>query len=171
MGSTKRLVYISLLVAQAIVLSYIENLIPLHLGVQGAKLGLANVITLIALYALGYKSTWLVIFARTLLTAIMFGNFSAYIYSVSGAIISFCFMAFLFQYKNRISLPFISIIGAITHNLGQLLVAAIYIENYKVFLVYSPFLILIAIPTGLFVGICSQFVLSYLDKTGFNLKL
>lgn len=170
MNNTKRLVYTSLLIAQAMVLSYVENSIPLHIGIQGAKLGLANIITLISLYTLSYKSTLFIIFSRTLLVAAMFGNFSNYLYSISGALVSFCFMAFLYQYKNNFSLPFISIVGAITHNLGQLTVAAIYIENLKFFFVYSPFLILVAIPTGLLIGICSKTLLLYLSKTGFNFK-
>ncbi len=161
----------SLLIAQAIVLSYVENSIPIHLGVQGAKLGLANIITLISLYTLGLKSTLLIICSRTLLAAAMFGNFNSYIYSMTGALVSFCFMAFFFRYKDRISLPFISIIGAITHNLGQIAVAAIYIENYRIILVYSPLLVLIALPTGFLIGICSKSLLSYLLKSGFKFKV
>lgn len=171
MKSTKRLVYMSLLIAQAMVLSYIESLIPLHFGIQGAKLGLANIVTLVSLYTLNLRSTLLIICARTLLTAAMFGNFNSYIYSLAGALVSFCFMAFLLRYQNRVSLPFISIVGAITHNLGQLTIAAIYIENHRIILVYWPFLVLIAVPTGLLIGVCSQYLLSYLSKTGFKFKV
>lgn len=169
MMKTRKLVYISLLVAQAIILNYIERaFIPLNTGIPGAKLGLANIITLISLNTLSLKSTFLVILARTALSASMFGNVSGFIYALSGAVLSFLVMTLLLKSK-RVSLLTISIIGAISHNIGQLISAAIFIENSKIF-IYLPFLVLIAIPTGLFIGVVSKGLLKYLYKTDLYFK-
>ncbi len=168
MKNTKKIVYISLLIAQAMILNYMERLIPFNAGIPGAKLGLANIITLVSLETLSMKSTFLVIITRTTLSAAMFGNVSAYIYSVCGALLSFVVMAVCVKSK-KVSLIAVSIIGALFHNFGQLSAAAVIIENYKIG-VFLPFLILIAIPTGLFVGTCSKGLLSYLCRTDLYFK-
>ena len=171
MIKTKKLVYISLLVAQAMVLNYLERFIPISIitAIPGAKLGLANIITMVSLKTLSIKNVLIVIFVRTLLSAVMFGSLSGYIYSLSGAILSFIIMALLTKNK-KISLITISIFGAIFHNIGQLAAAAAVIENYRLITYYLPFLILIAIPTGLFVGACSKGLLSYLYRTNLYFK-
>ncbi len=168
MKNTKKLVYISLLIAQAMVLNYVEKLIPFNVGIPGAKLGLANIITLISLNTLSLKSALLIVITRSTLSAAMFGNVSGFIYSLSGALLSFAVMAFLMKTK-KLSLMTISIIGAIFHNIGQLSAAAVIIANYKIG-IFLPFLVLIAIPTGLFVGTCSKGLLSYLYRTDLYFK-
>ncbi len=168
MKNTKKITYISLLIAQAMILNYVERLIPFNVGIPGAKLGLANIITLVCIETLNLKNTLIVILLRTTLSAAMFGNVSAYIYSVCGALLSFAVMAFCIKSK-KISLITISIIGAIFHNLGQLSAAAVIIENYRIG-IFLPFLVLIAIPTGLFVGTCSKGLLSYLYRTDLYFK-
>lgn len=168
MKNTRKLVFISLLVTQAMVLNYIER--PLEIGIPGAKLGLANIITLISLYTLDLKTTLVIIFARTTLSAAMFGNFTGYIFALSGGLVSFFVMALLIKFFNKkISLIFLSIMGAMSHNIGQLATAALSVENYKI-IIYLPVLILVAIPTGLFVGICSKGLLSYLYRTDLFFK-
>lgn len=169
-NNTKRLVFISILVAQAMVLSWLESMIPFTPGIPGAKLGLANIITLIALSTLDFKSSLTIVLMRTILTSFLFGTMSSLLYSLSGGLLSLVIMAVVLRvFPKSFSLVAISIIGAIAHNLGQLLMAAIVIENANI-LYYLPFLMLLAIPTGLFVGIVTRYLLPYLKRFGFQFQ-
>lgn len=168
--NTKKLVFISILVAQAMVLSWLESLIPFTPGIPGAKLGLANIITLIALSTMDFKSSLTIVLMRTTLTSFMFGTMSSLLYSLAGGLLSLVVMAILLKVLPKsFSLIAISIIGAIAHNLGQLLMAAFVIENANI-LYYLPFLMLLAIPTGLFVGIVTRYLLPYLRRFGFQFQ-
>ena len=166
MNRTKRLVYIALLTAIAMILSYVESLIPAFIPSPGAKIGLPNIVTLLALDTLGMPIALLIVIARVLLTGFMFGSMSAILYSLAGGILSWLVMGFLFRIKkDGLSIYFISIMGAISHNVGQLIVAALVIQNKNLFLYYLPFLLLIAIPTGLLIGVIGKRLLRYLKKT------
>lgn len=161
---TRQLVFIAVLVAQGMVLSYIERLIPVPFIVPGAKIGLANIVTLTAICLLTFKQSGAVVLLRILLTASTFGSLSSFLYSFSGGVLSF-FIMFVFSrvFKNDLSLMTISIIGAITHNLGQLLVAAFMIKSLLV-LGYLPMLLVVAIPTGIFVGVVAKFLITHLER-------
>ena len=166
---TRKLVYISMLVAQAMILSYVESLLP-AIPIQGAKLGLANIATLLALSTLSFKESLMIVVARTFLSSFMFGNMTVLIYSLTGGIFSLIAMYFTLKLSNNnFSLIGVSIIGAIFHNAGQLSVAVLILQNRNVFLLW-PYLLLVAIPTGLFIGISSNYLLKYLLKGNFNFK-
>ncbi|QSX08968.1 Gx transporter family protein [Alkalibacter rhizosphaerae] len=168
-NNTKRLVFISMLVTQAMILSYIETLLP-AIPIQGAKLGLANIATVLALSTLPLRSCLLIVVARTFLTGLLFGNMASIIYSISGGILSLLAMFLMMRmFNNTMSLVSVSILGAIMHNLGQLGVAMIILENSRL-IVLLPYLFLIAIPTGLFVGMVSKYLLRYLSSNHFNFK-
>ncbi len=169
MGSfkTRRLVFIALLIAQAIILNYVETILGFNLGIPGAKLGLANIITLIALFTLPFKDVVFVVFVRNMLVSAMFGSLYVFIYSICGGLLSLFAMYLLLKVsKKRISIFAVSISGAIAHNIGQLLVASFVISSLKI-MVYLPFLVLIAIPTGLAIGIASKTLLKYLKRSNF----
>ena len=167
--STKKMVFIGLLIAQAMVLNYVEGFIPIPLGIPGAKIGLANIVTVISLYTLAPKTTFFIVLGRTLLSTLLFGNVSVFLYSFSGALLSFMVMALIYKkLKDKVSIPMLSIIGAIFHNVGQVLMASLIIQNPRLIVVYLPILIIIAIPTGLFVGLASKTLLSYLKIDRFN---
>ena len=169
-SNTRKLVFLSLLVAQAMVLSWLESMIPFTPGIPGAKLGLANIVTLIALSTMDFKSSFTVVVMRTTLTSFLFGTVSALLYSLSGGLLSLIVMALVLKIlPNSFSLMAVSIIGAIAHNLGQLLMAALVIENLNI-LYYLPFLMLLAIPTGLFVGIVTRYLLPYLKRFGYQFQ-
>jgi heptaprenyl diphosphate synthase len=169
-SNTRKLVFLSLLVAQAMVLSWLESMIPFTPGIPGAKLGLANIVTLIALSTLDFKSSFTIVVMRTTLTSFLFGTVSSLLYSLSGGLLSLVVMALVLKFLPKsFSLMAVSIIGAITHNLGQLLMAALVIENVNI-LYYLPFLMLLAIPTGLFVGIVTRYLLPYLKRFGFQFQ-
>lgn len=168
-NNTKKLVYISMLVTQAMILSYIESMLP-AIPIQGAKLGLANIATVIALSTLDFKSCLLIVVTRTLLTGLLFGNMASIIYSLTGGILSFLAMYIVMKlFGTSLSLVSISIVGSVFHNLGQLGIAMLILSNAKL-AILLPYLFIIAIPTGLFVGLVSNYLLKYLSKNNFNYK-
>lgn len=166
-----RLVILSLYVAMALILSYIESLIPLPLPIPGAKIGLPNIITLVSLLTLGWPLTLLVVIARIFLSGFLFGGGFSIVYSLGGGLLSLLVMSLLLHFfKNRISIILVSVFGAITHNLGQVIVAAIVVQTTSL-LLYFLFLMLLAIPTGLFIGITARELMRLLNKTTIFAKL
>ena len=166
-----RLVILSLYVAMALILSYIESLIPLPLPIPGAKIGLPNIITLVSLLTLGWPLTLLVVIARIFLSGFLFGGGFSIVYSLGGGLLSLLVMSLLLHFfKDKISIILISVFGAITHNLGQVIVAAIVVQTTSL-LLYFLFLMLLAIPTGLFIGITARELMRLLNKTTIFAKL
>ncbi len=161
-----RLVLLSLLVSLALILSYVESFIPLPLPVPGAKLGLPNIVTMISLFLLGWPLALLIVVARIFLSGFMFGNFFSIFYSLAGGLLSLLVMASLYRFfKNRVSLILISVFGSIFHNLGQVIVAALVLQNINLFFLYFPLLMFIGILTGIVTGIMAQGLLSLLEKS------
>lgn len=163
-----KLVFVALLVAQALVLTWIERFIPLPifaLSVPGFKLGLANIFTMVALYTINPTSTLLMVVMRVVLAALLFSNLSAFLYSMAGGILSFLVMYLLkVVFKDTFSKIGISVAGAFAHNLGQLLMAAAVLSNLRI-LTGLPMLTILAIPTGFFVGMTANFMLEHLSRT------
>ncbi|NTW73035.1 MAG: Gx transporter family protein, partial [Eubacteriaceae bacterium] len=117
------------------------------------------------------KSCFLIVIARTLLSGLLFGSMASIIYSMTGGLLSLVVMYFMMRIlKNEISLVSVSIAGAIFHNIGQLGVAMLVLANTRLILL-MPYLLIIAIPTGLFVGVVSNYLLKYLRRSNFNFKL
>ncbi|MBM7562368.1 Gx transporter family protein [Fusibacter tunisiensis] len=163
-GKTRLLVFISVLVAQGMVLSFIERMIPFPFIAPGAKLGLANIVTVTAVYLLTFKEAAAVVLLRIFLTAATFGSLSSFLYSLAGGVLSLLVMAGIVKvFRNDFSLIGVSIAGAIFHNLGQLLVASFMINSFLV-LTYLPILMIVAIPTGLFVGFVARYLIAYLER-------
>ncbi|MDK9710406.1 Gx transporter family protein [Acidaminobacter sp.] len=164
-SKTRTMVLIAVLVAQAIVLSLVERMIPFNFNVPGAKLGLANIVTLTAIYLLPFRQSFLVVTLRILMTAFIVGSFSSFLYSLAGGYLSYFIMALLvyLDFKNLGTIG-ISVVGAVAHNLGQLLMAAFIIQNAFI-LGYLPMLMLAAIGTGIAVGLTVQYLLKALKAT------
>lgn len=165
MKKTSRIVYIGLLVAQALVLHIVERSIPVPFITPGAKLGLANLITVIALYTLeSKKDAFLVLFLRLTLGTMFGGNLSSFMYSASGGILSFLSMCIVKDlFKDKVSIIGVSSAGAIFHNVGQLIIASLIVKNIGVML-YLPILSTIGIGTGIFIGITANYAVSHLKK-------
>lgn len=165
MNKTSKMVYISLLVAQALVLFIFERMIPVPFITPGAKLGLANIVIVIALYTLdNYKEVFLVIFLRLLLSTMFGGNLSSLMFSLFGSVFSFLIMVVIKEvFKDKVSIIGVSSAGGVFHNIGQLLVAAYIVKNIGVML-YLPALSIAGIVTGIFVGITANFVVNHLKK-------
>lgn len=170
---TRKLTIIAVLLAQAIVLHLFESLIPLPFPIPGVKLGLANIVTLLALLLFDFKSAFIIAFLRTVLGSLLSGtllNISFFL-SFSGAMVSTCLMALLIKLsrtlgcKSYFSILGISIAGAAAHNLGQLAMAALLIKHIAIFY-YLPVMLLSSVPTGLLTGLLLRELLKYLESSG-----
>lgn len=145
-----RVAYFGVFTALALIFSYIESLIPFQIGIPGVKLGLANLIIVIALYKLNLKETYLLSIVRVLLSGFLFGNYFSIIYSLAGGLFSLTVMVFL-KRQRGFSIMGISIAGGVCHNIGQLVVAMIVVETYSV-IYYFPVLLVAGMITGFFIG-------------------
>lgn len=155
MKQLRKLIFLSLLVSLGLALSIIESMIPIPILLPGMKLGLANIVCLITLVLFGYKEAFIIAILRALVFALATGGFSGLAYSLSGAILSTLAMAIVYRYfSSCFSLIGVSIFGAIFHNVGQLLAASLIMENFKIFS-YLPFMTLLSLFTGYFVGLSS----------------
>ncbi len=163
MNKTFRIVIISLFVAQSLVLYVIEGMLPVPFIAPGAKLGLANLITVIALYALPRrKDVCLILLLRIILATAFGGGINAFLYSVAGAVLSLGSMMML-KKTGKFSLLGVSAAGGIFHNLGQVLVAAAVVENIKI-LLYLPILAVAGTGTGILIGVTAWITLRHLQK-------
>ncbi len=145
---------LGLFLALALICSYIETLIPISFGIPGIKLGLTNIVVILALYKLGAKSALAISVLRILLAGFMFGNMFSILYSLAGGLLSFFFMVLL-KKTGKYKMISISAVGGMTHNLGQIIVAAIVVENMNLFY-YYPILLIAGVITGVLIGIAAQ---------------
>ncbi|OUP84966.1 heptaprenyl diphosphate synthase [Lachnoclostridium sp. An169] len=152
-----RAAYFGVFTALALILSYIESLIPIHFGIPGAKLGLANLIIVIVLYRTGWRDALLLSVVRIVLSGFIFGNLFAVVYSLAGGILSLAVMALL-KKSSAFSVVGVSLAGGVCHNLGQLTVAMIVVETYQVGY-YFPMLLIAGMATGTVIGIAAGEVL------------
>jgi len=150
-NKSQKIAYIGLMTALALVFSYVESLIPINLGIPGVKLGLANVVSLAALYLFGLPAALIVQILRIILAGFMFTGLYSMLYSLSGGIVSVLLM-FLFMRTDKFSKYFVSIVGGIAHNMGQLAVAIFVVKQLKIYY-YAPILIISGTVTGLLIGI------------------
>lgn len=137
--------------ALALILSYVESLIPFYFGIPGVKLGLANLIVVITLYAVGAKEAFAISMLRILLSGFLFGNLFSILYSFAGGILSFLVM-WLVKRTGKFHVMSVSICGGITHNIGQILVASVIVETYSIFY-YIPVLLVAGLITGMLIGV------------------
>ena len=150
---TQRVAFCGIMAAFAIVLGYLEHLIPFSVGIYGIKLGLANLAILSLLYLTDIKSALTVHVIRITVCGMLFGNAVAFLYSAVGGILSFAVMAIL-KRKNVFSPVGISICGGIVHNVAQLTVAILLVDELKIAF-YLPVLLITGCLAGFLVGICS----------------
>lgn len=161
---TRKLALLSILLAFALALHLFERYLPLPIAVPGVKLGLANIITLLTIIIFGFREASLLVIMRTFLGAMFGGGFLAFLFSLTGGLLSTMIMAYMYQRLFKFfSLPAVSITGAVFHNIGQVAVASIVIENINLFY-YLPVLLVSGIITGLFIGLVVQFLLKPLAE-------
>ena len=143
--------------ALALIFSYVELLIPINFGIPGAKLGLANLMTVLVLYKMGTKEALALSVTRIILSGFMFGNLFGILYSLAGGLLSF-FVMVLLKKSGWFSVAGVSIGGGTAHNIGQLLVAMVVVQTYQV-RYYLPVLLVAGEVTGLLIGLVAKEVL------------
>lgn len=156
----RRLVMLSILLSQALVLSIIESRIPpIYPQVPGVKLGLANIITILTIVTFGFKEALGVVLLRNVMTAVFAGNLTIFLFSAAGGILSTIVMSLLYFKASRLfSITGISVVGSLMHNVGQISLAAFLMKDLMV-ISYLPVLLLSGIVMGLFVGLCSNYLI------------
>ena len=156
-AGTKALTTCALLTALALVLSYIEFLLPISLGMPGIKIGFANIVVVLALYYLGTRYAFYINIARICLAALLFGSLTSALYALAGGLVSLGAMALL-KKADKFSLTAVSATGGVLHNLAQVAVAALITRTPGIF-GYFPVLLLAGAAAGIFNGIVSILVL------------
>ncbi len=146
----KKVANYGVLVTLALVASYVETLIPISLGVPGAKIGLANLITIVALFLMGWKDAFAISIIRIVLAGFLFGNLFAIFYSLAGALLSLLIMMLL--KKLEFGTVAVSCAGGVAHNIGQISFAALLVENSRLFY-YLPILLIAGVLAGIIIGI------------------
>ena len=156
------MVLYGMMIALAFVFSYLEHLIPFNFGIPGIKLGLGNLVVLIALYTIGSRGAFVIAVVRIVLTGLTFGGLFSMIYSLAGGLLSFVVMALLAK-GTRLHITGVSICGGVMHNVGQLLVAMVVLETVNVWF-YLPVLLISGAVTGVAIGITGGLLVERLDK-------
>ena len=162
MNELQRITRIALLTALSLILFILEGFLPLPLPVPGAKLGLAAIVTLIALYLLPTRDAALMLTLRIILASAFGGGLAPMIYSLAGGAASFAAMVLLKRYT-QLSIVGISAAGGFLHNMAQLLVAAAVLETTALF-VYAPVLGIVGIFTGILIGITARGILQKISR-------
>lgn len=159
--NTRKLTTLGLCVALALILSYVESLLPPLVAVPGVKVGLPNVVILFLLYRYGWKEAGAVSLVRLLLTAALFTGFAAFSYGLAGAVLSLLGSALL-KRTDRFSPLGVSVAGGVLHNLGQIALAALVLDSGYIF-AYLPILLLSGTVAGALVGLLAAILLRRAD--------
>ena len=164
--TTKQLTFCAVLTAMALALSYLENFFPLSLAIPipGIKLGMANIVTMFALYALGPGQALMILLARCLLGAVFAGNMNALIFSILGGVTAMLVMIGLSHWR-RLSVYGVSVGGAAAHNCGQVAAAILTLGNTAP-LYYLPILLGVSLFTGALTGLIAACLFRALAYTG-----
>ncbi|MDY5728220.1 MAG: Gx transporter family protein [Erysipelotrichaceae bacterium] len=149
----KKIATSALMIALAMILSFVESQIPSFFPIPGIKLGLANIAVIFALYRLSIKDAIVVSLIRVVVVSTLFGTSLTLAYSLSGAVLSLLIMVLL-KKLDRFSIVGVSVAGGISHNIGQIIMAIILMHN-SVISYYLPFLIISGIVTGVVIGLVS----------------
>ena len=160
-----RVAYFGVFTALALIFSYVESLIPIQLGIPGVKLGLANLIIVIALYKMRLSEVFLLSIVRILLSGFLFGNYFSILYSLAGGLLSLVVMALL-KKTGDFSVMGISMAGGVSHNVGQLVVAMMVVETFSVGY-YLPVLLVAGLVTGFLIGVAAGEMLKRLVNIRF----
>ena len=160
-----RVAYFGVFTALALIFSYIETLVPISFGIPGVKLGLANLIIVIALYKIPLREVYVLSIVRVLLSGVLFGNYFSIAYSLAGGLLSLTVMALL-KKAGGFSVIGISIAGGVFHNIGQLVVAMIVVETFAMSY-YMPVLLVAGMITGFLIGVVADQVLRRISNIMF----
>ena len=166
---TKKLTSLAMLTATALVIFVVEAQIPLPVAIPGLKLGLSNVITLFTLWTMRRRDALIVLCVRVILGNLVAGSGMSMLYSLCGGLLCLLVMSLMRGLFSAKQVWILSIFGALAHNTGQLLVAALVMQTWAVF-TYAPVLVFAALITGFFTGQAAQAVIRHMDKIKLRLS-
>jgi heptaprenyl diphosphate synthase len=164
MKNTKKLATLSVIVALAMVLSFLESRIPAFVAIPGIKVGLANIAVIFTVYKLGAREGVLISIIRVLLVSILFGSTVSLWYSLAGAILSLIVTILLKKYT-KLAVVTVSVAGGVSHNLAQIGVACLLLET-NIIVYYLPFLLLSGTVAGIAVGVASALLIKRVKPEG-----
>lgn len=156
---TKKLVLMGLLTAIALTIFMVENAIPPIFPIPGVKLGLANIVTVFAVFAIGSWEGFAILLCRVFLGAVFAGNFSTILYSGAGGLCAIAITVIARRFLTRKQLWVAGTLGALAHSAGQM-AAAIFISGTPELAIYLPLMLAIGVVTGSFTGLCAQLLLN-----------
>ena len=159
----RRITLLALLTAIALTIFMAEAQMAPVFAIPGIKLGLANIVTLYAVFVMGAGDALLILLARVFLGAVFSGQMMTLLYSLGGGLLAWLVMVLLSKVLTRQQLWLCSPVAAVFHNIGQLLVAAGVLKSWAV-MAYLPYLLLSGVITGFFTGWCAQFLVQRLDN-------
>lgn len=160
---TYRVTRMALLTAIALTIFMAEAQIPNPIPIPGVKPGLANIVTVYAMFVLGPADTLMILVSRVFLGSVFSGQMMTFFYSLSGGLLCYVVMLLLCRVLTKKQIWLCSCIGGACHNTGQL-AAAILIARTSALVVYLPYLLLAGLAAGLFTGLCAQFLTARLGK-------
>jgi heptaprenyl diphosphate synthase len=163
MDKTKKIATYGVMAALAMILSYVEMQLPAFVAIPGVKLGLTNIVVLVALYKIGYKSALFINIVRIIAVSLLFGTFMSFAFSFTGGMLSTLVMILL-KKSEKFSAVGVSVAGGITHNIGQIL-AAMLLLNTKAIIWYLPVLWLSGILSGLLIGLIGALIVKRIKVT------
>lgn len=163
---TRRLAMASMFACLALIFSYVEAIIPFSVGIPGVKLGIANLVVIIALYEMSFRYAFTINVIRILIAGLLFSGLFGALYSLAGGLLSLLVMWGL-KKANWFSMIGVSMAGGVAHNMGQLLVASLIVSNLKMFL-YFPILMFSGIASGIMIGIVAYVVDKKVPKNLFK---
>ena len=158
----KKAAYLGVFTALAMIFSYLESRIPLPIGIPGIKLGLANLLIVVALYKIGTREAFAISVVRIVLSGFIFANLFSIIYSLAGGILSFVVM-YLLKKRGTFSVYGVSLAGGVFHNIGQMLIAMLIVETASV-AYYAPVLMIAGVITGLIIGAAANEIIKRLKN-------
>ena len=162
---TRRIAVSAMFAALALIFSYIEAILPLSTGIPGVKLGIANLVVILALYNMNFRYAMGINVIRILVAGLLFNGLFGALYSLAGGVVSLTIM-WLLKRTGLFSMAGVSMAGGVAHNMGQLLVASALVSNLKMF-VYLPVLMFSGIAAGILIGITASVVNGRVPKDVF----
>lgn len=165
----KRMTLSAILTAVSIILHFVEGMFAIPVPIPGIKLGLSNIVSLVALYLFGPVDAFVILLLRVFMTSFLYSGFSSLIFSIAGGILSVAAMSLIWKLREKgFSIISASVAGGVFHNIGQILAAVLVMRTTAVFY-YLPVLVVSGIATGVLTGITAKGVIPPLKKI-YNLK-
>lgn len=164
---TKKLTFMALLLAIALTLFVVEAHLPPIVPIQGVKLGLSNIVTLLAIVWLGRKEAGVLLIMRIVLGSMFAGQAASFVYSLCGGLLCLLVMCGASWLMGTKRLWVISVLGAIAHNIGQIGAAVFMTSTWRI-VYYLPVLLISAVLTGTFTGLTAQLLTKYIHKEHFE---